>query len=530
MAMVTSNRSSVIIYHENWLLRKEGVKQWAEYWGVIRGKWLQFYERSDEYNRPELRKTLEITPQTKCSLVKRNKKRFPFSIDNGNGVYYMKVETELERYHWIVSILTAALGKPKRTDLPDRVPDSMAEAETFRKLSKQEKLKIKKAQPRPVRKPPIPAAEVSNKRRRRFAERCENKVKKKERKRLRNLGLDPEEYLQEREEKQNGKERQAGEDLHSEKHHRAQSMTSLRQPNNTNQSMTSLRNTTNRSQSVISLRQHNNNTKLHAADGNKHREQILGSSPNINLHKSPKKEAGNNGTVAIKAMVHPPTSSKQASNGGQSHNKSQKKEAVRKSSTSHYNRAFVGDDIVEELPTCPVVLNDDGLLPNMVFTEVSDDDDDESSEEDSSSGDEENTTEELSMNSNSGSLLNISGGTLDSLRATITSEQYLHHGGFDGTSRRGSATIVSHTIITDDGDAMQYSTAPVADQRKRPISAKRPQSGGAGRMLMERPLSPLITKPLSPFLRNSRPTTPTNNNNNKSSEDFARFLESTTTI
>ena len=499
--------TTTTIYHENWLMRKEGVKQWLEYWGVIRGKWLQFYERSDEYNRPELRKTLEITPNTKCSLVKRNKNRFPFSIDNGNGVYYMKVDTELERYHWIVSILCAALRKPKQEKLPDRVPDSMKETETFRKLTKQEKQELRNKNPMPpIRRDPIPAAEVTNKRRRKFAERRENKAKKKERKRLRSLGLDPDEFERQDEGKSDNEEEHQTQNRY-EHHHRgdaervtSQSMTSLRQNNNNN----------------------NNKNRLSINERLQKREMVLGSSPN-NLHKNKTTTAEDKSgsTMAIKAMVHPPSQQ-------QTSTITTKKTRSKKKSSSHYNRAFQGDDIVEEMPSCPVVLDgDDGLLPNMVFTGVSDDDD---STTDGESSDEENTTEEISLNSNNNeSLLNIFGlassGEFDSLQP--------YGGGTSGdvaggAARRGSATIVSHTVLSDDGEAKQYSTTPIT---KRPTSAKKAPT----RTLIERPLSPLNAQPLSPFMKAaSRPTSPHNHNNNnkgiKKSEDFARFLDTTSNV
>lgn len=497
----SSAATTTTIYHENWLIRKEGVKQWLEYWGVIRGKWLQFYERSDEYNRPELRKTLEITPNTKCSLVKRNKNRFPFSIDNGNGVYYMKVNTELERYHWIVSILCAALRKPKQEQLPDRVPDSMKDTETFRKLTKQEKQELRNKNPvRPIRREPIPASEVTNKRRRKFAERRENKAKKKERKRLRNLGLDPDEFQRQEAERESDDE----EDHQTQNRYQhsrrseaervaSQSMTSLRQINN-----------------------NNNKNRLSVNERLKKREMVLGSSPN-NLHKNTADDNNNSGgTMAIKAMVHPPSQQQT------SKTTTTKKTRPRKKSSSHYNRAFQGDDIIEELPSCPVVLDgDDGLLPNMVFTGVSDDDE---STTDGESSDEENTTEEISLNSNNNeSLHNMFGssGDFDSLQP--------YSGGTSGDvagggTKRGSATIVSHTVLSDDGDAKQYSTTPTG---KRPSSANQTPA----RMLIERPLSPLNARPLSPFMKSSsRPTSPHENTGIKKSEDFARFLDTTSTV
>lgn len=126
------------IYYENRLLKKEGVNNWILYWVVIRDKWLQLFETADNGQRkPQLVKTLELTPRTQCTLVKRRKRRFPFSINNGFGCYYMKCDTELERYHWIFSLLTSALGKPK-ADLPKAIPKSMIEQEAFKRGPKKE--------------------------------------------------------------------------------------------------------------------------------------------------------------------------------------------------------------------------------------------------------------------------------------------------------------------------------------------------------------------------------------------------------
>ncbi|XP_066930883.1 uncharacterized protein [Clytia hemisphaerica] len=451
-----TGKGGVTIYYENWLLRKEGVKQWAEYWGVIRGKWLQFYERTSEYNRPELRKTLEITTNTKCALVKRNKNRYPFSIDNGSGVYYMKVETELERYHWIVSILTASLGKPKR-ELPEQVPETMKEAETFRKLTKVEKQEMRNKLPPKPKKEPIPASDITNKRRRKFAERRENKVKKKERARLRKLGLDPDEHM---EGGSNDDEELEEISRHPEHFRRAQNVNKLTSEN---------------------LALHNRN-KLSVDDRIRQREKILGSSPNFLKPKTSELESSQS-TVEIKAMIHPPSAS------------TANKKQERNSDSSHYNRAFENDDI-EELPTIPVTLNDDGLLPNMVFTELSD------------SEPEEPTTEEISINSNNESLLNI--------------------GDFDMTQpRRGSATILSRTVLSESG-VRQYSESPDPIKMmnrggKRPTSAKLSPGG-----LMERPISPLMTRPMSPLIGGSgRPKSP---NNLKNSDDFARYLDETSTV
>ncbi|XP_057306507.1 uncharacterized protein LOC130644790 [Hydractinia symbiolongicarpus] len=181
-----SNKKPVI-YYENWILKKEGVKTWVSYWAVIRGKWLQFFEKISNTDKLELRKTLELTKKVQCSLVKRNKKRFPFSLNNGLGVYYIKCESELERYHWIFSILTASLEKPK-TELPPKVPISMAEIVAFEKGKTKENSTPKNS----PTKVPTAAADIHNKRRQKYAIRSENRQKRKAAKRAKQLGLDVE--------------------------------------------------------------------------------------------------------------------------------------------------------------------------------------------------------------------------------------------------------------------------------------------------------------------------------------------------
>jgi len=464
--MSGTNGKIVVIYHENWLLRKESVTQWIDYWGVIRGKWLQFYEKT-ENNRPELRKTLEITPNTKCSLVKRNKKRYPFSVDNGNGVYYLKVETELERYHWIFSILTAALGRPKKP-LPTVVPESMKETETFRKLTKTEKQEIRDKRPPPPKKEHVPAAEIKNKRRRKFAVRRENKIKKKERARMKKLGLDPDQV-----------ESDESEDEHSED----KAPVKVSRPAGNENRLSSENSTTN-------LRQQPQRNKQTLETRERQREQVLGSSPAVIKASGLNKEE-----VTIKAMVHPPSSGKN------------------KDAFYYANQAFV-DDEMEELPKVPVILDDDGLLPNMVFTEVSDSESDEA------------TTEEISLNSQTDflSLAESESLPVDSLTGMNDSTQ-------SGGRRVSSATITSRTVLSDNGDVVQFSASP--DMSKNRSNKQRPNSAHISPdALLERPISPLLAKPLIPYKKTtSRPASPNNlmetNSNNK---DFSTFLDATSTV
>ena len=174
-----SNPSDLpVIYYENWLMRKEAISTWIEYWVVVRGRWLQFFKKKSS-DRAELAKTLELTKFVQCSLVKRTNRRFPFSIDNGFGTYYVKCDTELTRYHWIFSILSAATEQPLKP-LPQQIPISMKEEEAFKKSTK-------KFQKRPPFAKPVENNKEKgepSKRRQKYAKRVEDRIKKKEEKKL----------------------------------------------------------------------------------------------------------------------------------------------------------------------------------------------------------------------------------------------------------------------------------------------------------------------------------------------------------
>ncbi|XP_065673814.1 uncharacterized protein LOC136078039 [Hydra vulgaris] len=172
----TSDNS--VIYYENWLMRKEAINTWVEYWVVVRKRWLQFFIKK-ENDRAELAKTLELTKFVQCSLIERNKRRFHFSIDNGHGKYFMKCNTELERYHWIFSILSSAKEQPKKP-LPENIPTSMTEKDAFKKS-------VKTFQKHPPFANPTENKTKSkepSKRRQKYAKRAEDIAKKKREKKL----------------------------------------------------------------------------------------------------------------------------------------------------------------------------------------------------------------------------------------------------------------------------------------------------------------------------------------------------------
>ncbi|XP_065648782.1 uncharacterized protein LOC136078039 [Hydra vulgaris] len=172
----TSDNS--VIYYENWLMRKEAINTWVEYWVVVRKRWLQFFIKK-ENDRAELAKTLELTKFVQCSLIERNKRRFHFSIDNGHGKYYVKCNTELERYHWIFSILSSAKEQPKKP-LPEHIPTSMTDKDAFKKP-------VKTFQKHPPFANPMENKTKSkepSKRRQKYAKRAEDIAKKKREKKL----------------------------------------------------------------------------------------------------------------------------------------------------------------------------------------------------------------------------------------------------------------------------------------------------------------------------------------------------------
>lgn len=486
--------SKAVIYYENWVFKKEGVNKWMTYWACIRGNWLQFYERQSDHERPELRKTLELTKNTKCALVKRNKQRLPFSIDNGVGVYYLKCDTELERYHWIFSILSAATGKVKR-DLPKDVPQSMKEQEAFRKSTKVEKQeeKIRNAPPEKPPKEKTNAADITNKRRRKFAVRQENKMKRKEATRMKKLGLEPPPSA-------------TGEndtDAHPtvkfetriEKLQCKRYISNMQYLNTTNKKTSLYKNSDPTEQTKHQVRQRPQtagSTTLSSKnrtddERNASRQQQQRSQKQRPF--SAKQPAPNNQSTneyIVTALVHPPSLSQ---------------------IESFDNRGFANDGDIRDLPTIPVILadDDDSVLPNMVFTELSDSD--------------TASTEEISLNSQNSMFLSLSS---DDLRTAAGGGKAVNtglatHGSVSNNVRRNSAHVkTSHTIISDDGNFQQVDftgrviSSPDFSKQRR----SRPQSAGGNLLttnslstgnLLEQPISPIPARPLSPYKMNNVP-------------------------
>ncbi|XP_065057173.1 uncharacterized protein LOC135685233 [Rhopilema esculentum] len=173
----SKNAYDNIVYYQNLLLKKEGLNSWVEYWAVIRGRWLLFYEPVEKGARPtKLVKTLELPNGTKCSMVPRSKRRFPFSLNNGHGSYYLKCETELQRYTWVVSTLLAATGQPPKP-VPRSVPKDFAESTIDPKMAKFGK-KLEHSNQKLESKKTGQKTNNVSKHRIRYAQRLESKAKR----------------------------------------------------------------------------------------------------------------------------------------------------------------------------------------------------------------------------------------------------------------------------------------------------------------------------------------------------------------
>ena len=313
--MVETKTSVPTIYFESWLMRKEGINTWIYYWAVIRGKWLQFFEQDGSSQQKVLKKALELTTDTQCSLVKRRKRRFPFALNNGIGSYYFKCETELDRYHWIISLLSAAIGKPK-SELPTAIPPSMVEKEAFKKVSKE------KTQSNVENETKDSPDNFHSKRRKKYAIRRENRIKRKEVKRAKKLGLDQSDYNDSSVDNSPVKEtkRTISEFYSDPELYRTKAISTRQQ----------------------GIAQKQRNTQRHDDE------------------------------ISVKASIHPLSKDLRNINHGYDYD----------------------EDDIDILPTIPVTLNNEELLPNMVITEVTDS--------------EEDDTEDTSLASQSSSFLSLS--------------------------------------------------------------------------------------------------------------------------
>lgn len=165
-----------IVYYQGYLMKKEGLNTWVNYWTVIKGKWMLFYECAEKDSKPtKLIKTVELPSGSKCSMVPRSKRRFPFSLNNGYGNYYLKCETELQRYTWIVSTLLAATGQAPKP-VPKNVPRDFTEIVVDPKMAKYGK-KIENSNKKLEKKKAGEKENLVSKHRIRYAQRLEAKAK-----------------------------------------------------------------------------------------------------------------------------------------------------------------------------------------------------------------------------------------------------------------------------------------------------------------------------------------------------------------
>ena len=430
----------VTVYYENWLLKKEGVNNWDAYWGIIRGKWLQFYERGNSIaNRPELRKTLELTTSTQCSLVSRKKNRFPFAINNGLGTYYLKCATELERYHWIFSILSAALGKPKEP-LPRSVPESMLEKSAFKVHDKAADKKTPQpisATQRPISSKPTEKENVSpgkkvvgagdtfsSRRRQKYGNRLEQKAKLKKEKRAKKLGLKPDEL---------------DDDSPEPRKRETNCDTNLRRTRNL------------KSDIVVSHRP--TAAELERTMRNRARHQQQQRSP------QPVKEH------VVTADIHSPT----------------RATSTRNLRSGDVNDGFEDDDI-EVFPQVRVTLDDSQELPNMVVMAISDSDDDTESPANTS----------ISSTSTYLSLASVDiGGKTSRQNSPMP------------TRKHDVDTVVTETLITDDNKVRRRpisgGKSPRPVLQVEPARVEIPgMLGIPDESVMDRPLTPMMSRPLTP--------------------------------
>ena len=421
--MVETKTSVPTIYFESWLMRKEGINTWIYYWAVIRGKWLQFFEQDESSQQKVLKKALELTTDTQCSLVKRRKRRFPFALNNGIGSYYLKCETELERYHWIISLLSAALGKPK-TELPSAIPPSMVEKEAFKKVSK-EKCKTQNNVENETKESPD---NFHSKRRKKYAVRRENRIKRKEAKRAKKLGLDQSDYNASSADNSPVKETRGA------------------------------------------ISEFYSDPELYLIKTISTRQQ--------GMPQTHRNTQGYDGKITVKASIQPLSKDLRNVNHGYDYD----------------------EDDIDILPTIPVTLNNEELLPNMVITEVTDS--------------EEDDTEDTSLASQSSSFLslsmtNIASKTLNkefSVSSTFLCddddnnfEQRTLDGKIKSSSKSSTETVVKNSTCPVNGKSL------LSPSRAKLVSNNLPQLPGTP--LRQRPkTSQRSTGNFSRFLVNSSDT------------------------
>lgn len=105
--------------HEDFLKKEEEKERWVEYWVVLRSSGLYFYDdQRDSWH--EYSDKIEITPGTKCSVVRRKTYSHRFKLITDEGTWLLKCHTNLQRHRWMHAIELAM--REISTDRTDCVP------------------------------------------------------------------------------------------------------------------------------------------------------------------------------------------------------------------------------------------------------------------------------------------------------------------------------------------------------------------------------------------------------------------------
>lgn len=89
--------------HEDFLKKEEEKERWVEYWVVLRSSVLYFYDdQTDLWH--EYCDKIEITPNAKCSAVRRKTYSHRFKLITDDGTWLLKCHTNLQRHRWMHAI------------------------------------------------------------------------------------------------------------------------------------------------------------------------------------------------------------------------------------------------------------------------------------------------------------------------------------------------------------------------------------------------------------------------------------------
>ena len=89
--------------HEDFLKKEEEKERWVKYWVVLRSSVLYFYDdQTDLWH--EYCDKIEITPNAKCSAVRRKTYSHRFKLITDEGTWLLKCHTNLQRHRWMHAI------------------------------------------------------------------------------------------------------------------------------------------------------------------------------------------------------------------------------------------------------------------------------------------------------------------------------------------------------------------------------------------------------------------------------------------